>query len=176
MLYYAIFKINTVLYFNINVLLRYTLLSGMFYTKLESNIFKKYVAYSMLGFMFFCIGDFLYSNPELKTLHNHRALLYSTTLECLLMIFWILLYFYETIRSLKIPNLLLSPFFWICSGMLLFYSSYVFIAPVLHDVFKWNERLEIGFLLDIPSIFEIVSMILISIGTLVFSATHYARQ
>jgi hypothetical protein len=176
MLYYALFKVNTVLYFNINVLIRYVLLSAMFYYNLETVRYRKAILYSILAFLVFWVVDFLYCNPELANLHHHRALLYSTTLECLLMIFWILLYFYETIRTLKIPNLLTAPFFWICSGFLLYYSSFVFIAPVLNSVFKWDKRLDIGFLLDIPSIFEIVCMILISVGTWFFSSNDYARQ
>ena len=157
------------------ILIRYIFLSGMFFCKLETSIYRKSVVYSMWIFTAFCIGDLLYINPDLKNLHNHKALLYSTTLECLLMIFWILLYFYETIRSLKISNLLLFPFFWVCSGLLLYYSSFVFIAPVLHNAFKWNHRLDIGFLLYVPYIFEIVSMILFSIGIGTFSARHYAK-
>ena len=175
MLYYAAIKVNTVFYFNINVLVRYIFLSGMFFCKLETSLYRKSVLYSMGIFTVFCICDLLYINPDLKNLHNHKALLYSTTLECLLMIFWILLYFYETIRSLKISNLLLFPFFWVCSGLLLYYSSFVFIAPVLHNAFKWNHRLDIGFLLYVPYIFEIVSMILFSIGIGTFSSRHYAK-
>jgi hypothetical protein len=176
MLYYAAIKVNTVIYFNVNVLVRYIFLSGMFFYKLETPHLKKYIVYSMWVFAFFCICDFIYINPNLDNLHDHKALLYSTTLECLLMIFWILLYFYETIRSLKISNLLSFPFFWVCSGLLLYYSSFVFIAPVLHNAFTWDQRLDIGFLLYIPYIFEIVSMILFSVGIGVFSASQYAKQ
>jgi hypothetical protein len=116
------------------------------------------------------------TNPTLGDLHNHKMVLYSTTVESLLMLFWILLYFRDTIRSLKIPNLLTYPFFWICSGLLLYYSSFLFIAPVLHYPSQWEQWLEIGFLYYVPYIFESVSIILFSIGILQFPDSLYAKQ
>lgn len=169
-------RMNNMLLVNITVIFRYVFLSGMFYYKFERQSIKKFIVPVIVVFTFFTIGDIWYCNPDIYNLHDHRVVLYSMTVESLLMIFWTLLYFYELIRSLKIPSLLTFPFFWVCSGILLNYSSLIFIAPALHYALKWDQWLDVGFLDQIPYIFEIVIAILFSVGIWVFSARHYARQ
>ena len=169
-------RMNNMLLLNLTVIFRYALLSGMFFYKYENPFIKKCIIPVTVAFTIFTVGDILYCNPNLYNLHEHRAVLYSMTVESLLMIFWTLLYFYELIRSLKIPSLLTFPFFWVCSGLLVYYSSLIFIAPALHYAMKWEQWLDIGFLDRMPYIFEIVIAILFSVGICVFSARHYARQ
>jgi hypothetical protein len=169
-------KRNTVIFYNLSVPIRYILISWMYYDKLEAKPQKLWILVMMPVFVMFSIWDMIDTNPSLQDLHNHKMVLYSTTVESLLMLFWILLYFYNTIRSLKIPNLLSYPFFWICSGLLLYYSSFLFIAPVLHYASQWEQWLEIGFLSYVPYIFESVSIILFSIGILQFPNGLYAKQ
>ncbi len=167
---------NTVVFYNLNVPVRYILISWMYYHKLETKAHKTWILVVIPFFLAFSIWDMIDTNPTLGDLHNHKMVLYSTTVESLLMLFWILLYFRDTIRSLKIPNLLTYPFFWICSGLLLYYSSFLFIAPVLHYSSQWEQWLEIGFLYYVPYIFESVSIILFSIGILQFPDSLYAKQ
>ncbi len=176
MFHYAALRFNTLIFFNISIPIRYALLGSMFYLKIESKTFKKLIAGSIiLNFIFF-IWDLFQANPEITDLHNHELLLYSVTIECVLMIFWILIYFKELIQLLKINNLLTYPFFWVCSGLLLYYSSFVFIAPVFHYTFKWGNWLDIGLLEYIPNVFEIVSMLFVSIGIYNYSNSGYAKQ
>jgi len=176
MFHYASNKINNIVFDSLHVILRYCLLSSMFYYKNESKYLKKLLLISILGFLILAVWDFFKVNKNLFETHNHQEFLYTTTIECILMIFWILSYFYETIRSLKIPNLLSYPFFWVCSGMLLFYSSSVFIAPLFHYTFKWENYIDIGFLVYVPSIFDIICMFFFGIGASFFSARYYAKQ
>lgn len=167
---------NTLIYFNLSSPLRYSLLSGMFYYKLELKRHKRWIIILMISFIIFSIWDMIHVNPDLKNLHDHQLALYSPTVECLLIIFWILIYFYDTIRLLKIPNLLTFPFFWVCSGLLINYSSFVFIAPVLHYTQKWSNPINLGFMEQVPYIFEIICTLFISTGVWLFSARYYARQ
>jgi hypothetical protein len=176
MLHYATNKMNNIVFENTHVVVRYCILSSMFYFKFETKLFRRGVLISILAFLLFASWDFLRVNPSFSNFHQHKAFLYSSTIECILMILWILRYFYETIRSLKIPNLLSYPFFWVSSGMLLYYSSIVFIAPVFHYTFKWNNGFNIGLLVYIPSIFEIVTMVFMSVGIWFYSSKGYARQ
>lgn len=168
-------KKNTVLLYNLSIPVRYVLTSWMYYYKLDFKIQKIWLIISLPVFVVFSIWDIIQTNPSMWDLHNHSMVLYSTTVESLLMLFWILLYFYNTIRTLKIPNLLNYPFFWICSGLLLYYSSFLFIAPVLHYASKWEQWMEIGFLYYIPYVFESVSIILFSIGISQYSDRSYAK-
>ena len=168
-------KKNTVLLYNLSIPVRYVLPSWMYYYKLHFKIQKIWLIISLPVFVGFSVWDIIQTNPTMWDLHNHSMVLYSTTVESLLMLFWILLYFYNTIRTLKIPNLLNYPFFWICSGLLLYYSSFLFIAPVLHYASKWEQWMEIGFLYYIPYVFESVSIILFSIGISQYSDRSYAK-
>ncbi|CAG5070983.1 hypothetical protein DYBT9623_03307 [Dyadobacter sp. CECT 9623] len=172
---WASHKRNTVVLYNFNVPFRYVLSSLIFYQKLETRRFKNWILASIPVFILFSIWDTLHTNPSLADLHNHKMVLYSTTVESLFMLFWVLLYFYNTIRALKIPNLLTYPFFWVCSGLLIYYSSFLFIAPVFHYSSKWEEWLEIGFLTYVPYMFESVSIILFSIGIAQFPDERYAK-
>ena len=176
MFHYATQRTNNLIYYNLSIPLRYALLSGMFYFKIESGTYKKGIIYSIIGFSVFTIWDVLYSYPDIKDLHNHSMVAYATTVECLLMLFWILVYFYEVIRMLKIPNILTFPFFWVCSGLLLYYSSFIFIAPILHYTEKWDNPLYIGFLNLVPYIFETLCLLFFSIGVWIFSKRYYAKQ
>ncbi|MEO6686976.1 MAG: hypothetical protein ABIN24_13475 [Dyadobacter sp.] len=176
MFHYATQRTNNLMYYNLSIPLRYALLSGMFYYKIDSAIYKRGIIYSIIGFTTFTIWDVVYSNPDINDLHNHSMVAYATTVECLLMLFWILAYFYEIIRMLKIPNLLTFPFFWVCSGLLLYYSSFIFIAPILHYTEKWENPLYIGFLNLVPYIFETLCLLFFSIGVWIFSTRYYAKQ
>ncbi|WP_439558835.1 hypothetical protein [Dyadobacter sp.] len=173
---WASHKRNTVMLYNFNVPIRYFLSSLLFYKEMETRRFKQWVLLSIPLFTAFSVWDTLRTNPWLSDMHNHRMVLYSTTVESLLMLFWVLLYFYKTIRALKIPNLLIYPFFWVCSGLLIYYSSFLFIAPVLHYSSKWEEWLEIGFFTYVPYMFESVSIILFSIGIAQFPRPQHAEQ
>lgn len=167
-------KKNTVVLYNINVPVRYLLISWMYYFQMQLRPYRLAVLLTMPLFLAFSIWDMFHTNPAGHSLYNHKMVLYSTTVESLLMIFWVLLYFYDTIRTLKIPNLLTYPFFWICSGLLIYYSSFLFIAPVLHYSSKWKDWLDIGFLPYMPYIFESVSIVLFSIGIYQYSPEQYA--
>lgn len=166
---------NTVLLYNLSIAMRYVLLSWMYYLKIEIKSHKVWVVIIMPLFVLFTIWDLTSANPGKWDLRNHNMVRYASTIESLLILFWILLYFFDIIRSLKIPNLLEYPFFWICSGLLLYYSSLLFIAPVLHYASKWDNWLEIGILYDIPNIFEFVSIILFSLGIYQFPKKWYAK-
>jgi hypothetical protein len=174
--HYTSERTNHLILYNINIPIRYALLSGMYYYKLEGKSYKRGVLYGMAGFIIFSIWDIFSSNTDIKDLHHHQIVPYAFTLECLLMLFWILLYFYEIIRMLKIPDLLTFPFFWVCSGLLLYYSSSIFIAPLLHYTEKWNNQSDIWFLDQVPYIFETVCLISFSVGVSFFSARYYAKQ
>ncbi|MCE7071598.1 hypothetical protein LZG74_14865 [Dyadobacter sp. CY327] len=167
---------NNILFFNLAIPVNYALLGGMFYYKFNSRTLKKGIIGSMVGFLAFTVWDILNSNPVISDLHNHRAVLFAKTVEGVLIITLILLFFYELIKSLRIPNLLTFPFFWVCSGLLLYYSSFIFIAPVLHYTATWNHSVDMGLTETIPTIFEIVCALCFGIGIYHFSAGHYAKQ
>lgn len=176
MFHLAAERSNNLVLFNISVMIRYALLSGMFYFKFEHEVIRRCLIPLSVIFSIFTLWDIWQCNENLSNLHLHRLVQYSATAESILMILIVLMYFYELIRSLKIPNLLTFPFFWVCAGLLLYYSSMVFIAPALHYATQWNSMMNLGLLERIPYIFEIVSILLFTVGIGVFSARYYARN
>ncbi|WP_229214018.1 hypothetical protein [Dyadobacter flavalbus] len=167
---------NNLLYFNIAIPFYYSFLSGMFYFKFSSITFKRFLIASMIGFLIFTVWDILKSNSQLHDLHNHRAVLFAKTVEGVLIIALVLLFFYDIIKSLQIPNLLTFPFFWVCSGLLLYYSSFIFIAPVFHYTATWKNSFDLGIANTIPTLFEILCALFFSIGIYHFSTADYAKQ
>lgn len=168
--------LNNLLFFNLAIPVNYAFLGGMFYFKFDSPSLKKGLLASIICFFAFTAWDIFNSNSDIDDLHNHRAVLFAKTVEGVLIITLILLFFYEIIKSLQIPNLLTFPFFWICSGLLLYYSSFIFIAPVLHYTATWDRSVDIGVTETIPTIFEIVCALFFSVGIYHFSAADYAKQ
>lgn len=175
MLHCAATRTNNLILHNLSIPLFYSLLSGMFYFKFNGLPQKRFVIASIIGFTIFSAWDIVNSNTRWDNLHEHRIVLYAKTVEGVLMISLILLYFYEIIKSLQIPNLLTFPFFWVCSGLLLYYSSLIFIAPVLHYAYTWNNKMDLGITESIPSIFEILCALLFSVGIYHFSIKSYAK-
>jgi len=167
---------NNIILYNLSIPVFYALLSGMFYQKLVNPFYKKLIVFSIIIFTGLSSWDIFNANPNLSDLHNHRAVIFSKTIEGVLMISIVLVYFYEVIKSLQIPNLLTFPFFWICSGLLLYYSSMIFIAPVLHYTATWTNTLELGMTEYVPYIFEIICAILFTIGIYYFPRFRYAKQ
>ncbi|MCF0074782.1 hypothetical protein LZD49_30125 [Dyadobacter sp. CY261] len=166
---------NNLMFYNLSIPLFYALLGGMFYFKFNGQRQRRLLVVSILGFCVFSTWDIVNSNENLEDLKEHRIVLYAKTVEGILVISLILAYFYEIIKSLKIPNLLTFPFFWVCSGLLLYYSSLIFVAPVLHYAYTWKDPMELGMAESIPSIFETVCALLFSVGIYHYSPKDYAK-
>lgn len=175
MLHLASIRTNNLILYNLSIPLFYALLGGMFYFQFTGKTQRGFVLASIIGVFLFSIWDIFNSNENLGDLNEHRLVIYAKTVEGVLMISLILLYFNEIIKSLQIPNLLTFPFFWICSGLLLYYSSLIFLAPFLHYTYTWNNQTDLGITEVIPSIFEILCAVLFSVGIYNFSTRNYAK-
>ena len=176
MFHMATIRSNNLAVYNLGILISYCMLASVFAYKIESPVTQKMIIGSIIMFPFIWLWDLLRANENLTDWHNHSMVSFTSTLQCVLMILWVLMYFYEILHSMKVPNLLNSTFFWICCGLLLFYSSFVFIAPVLHYTEKWNNPMSIGFAVYLSYIFEIVYLLFFSIGFLNFRLTRYAQH
>ncbi len=155
---------NNLLLLNLFVPIRYGLLSAMFYEQFQSERYRHWVKYSIIGFIPFALLDIYVSNFNLADLHHHRVGKYAQVVESALLIVWALLYFYEIIKELKVTNIILYPFFWVCAGLLIFYSGNIFFFPFWHYMYQWDEKLELGFIEKVPAIVELISLFLFSIG------------
>lgn len=164
MMHLAVHRSNNLLLLNLFVPCRYLLFGGMFYYEFQSPRFRKLVLYTLIGFVPFTLLDVYTSNPQLSDLHNHRVGRYSQVVESVLVIGWILLYFYEITKTLKVNNIITYPFFWVCAGSLLFYSGNIFYFPFWYYMYVWEDDLKLGFVEEVPNVVEIISLLLFSIG------------
>lgn len=164
MIHLAAYRSNNILLLNLFVPCRYLLFSGMFYYKFHSPKLKKIILYSLVGFVPFTILDIYISNPQLSDLHSHRVGRYSQVVESSLIIVWALLYFYEMAKTLPVKNIISYPFFWVCAGLLLFYSGNIFYFPFWYYMYVWEDDLKLGFVEEVPYGVEILSLLLFSIG------------
>jgi hypothetical protein len=172
MFHLAAYRTNNVWLLNGYVLFRYSLTSGMFYFYYQSVRLKQAVLASIVAFVCISLLDIYLSNENLTDWHNHLSGKYSQVIESILIIFWVLAYFYELIKHLNIQNIVGYPFFWVCAGVLIFYSTNVFYAPFMYYINRWENDLKLGFMEKIPYMFEIVSLILFSVG-IWLTRSHY---
>ncbi|WP_373511548.1 hypothetical protein, partial [Persicitalea sp.] len=160
----AAHRANNILLLNRFVPFRFILFSGLFYYNFRSLAIKRVMFYTLIAFIPFALLDIYASNRNLSDLHNHLVGRYSQVVESALIILWVLLYFYEIIDTLKVSNILTYPFFWVCAGLLIFYSGNIFYFPFWYYTNKWENNLRLGWIEDIPYIVELISLFLFSVG------------
>lgn len=74
-----------------------------------------------ISFLFFVLTDMIW----ISGISQFNS--YSTAIEGLILIFFALIFFYKTLHELKIRFLEREPLFWISAGVLLYFSSSLFI-------------------------------------------------
>lgn len=173
MLHLAANRTNNIFILNIFVPFRYILYSGMFYYNFKSEKFKRFIFPTFLVFIPFAFLDVYTSNTDFTDMHNHLVGKYSQVVESVLIIVWVLLYFYELIKFLDITNIISYPFFWVCAGLLIFYSGNIFYFPFWHYMNKWENDLQLGFMEEIPYAVEIISLCMFSLGIWLTRSHHY---
>lgn len=106
----------------------------------HSRRMKKYILISIWFFILALVMNFLF----LQQIHSFSSLTYSV--GCLLIASGSVYYFYELFQEPHAINLVHQPAFWICSGLLFFYSCTFPIYGVLNlirnapDIIKVNIR------------------------------------
>ncbi len=172
MIYLAAHRTNNILILNLFVPSRYVLLSGMFYYKFQSDRCRRAIVYVLFAFVPFTLVDIYTSNPVLSDLHNHRVGRYAQVVESVLIIGWVLLYLYEITKTLQVKNIIGYPFFWVCAGLLIFYSGNIFFFPFWYYMYIWEDDLKLGFVEEVPYVVEIISLLLFTIGIWQTRAHH----
>ncbi len=171
MIHFASFQINNLFLNNLNMLVRYVLFSCMYYHLYSSAAYRRLLLRVSILFSLLAVAEIYVSLGSLSTSRDNTEVQFTSTLECVLMICWILLYYYEVMRTLRITNLLASPPFLISAGLLMFYAVYAFVAPVMKYVNRWEPALDIGFMHFMPVVFEVGCILII-----LFSFVNYPRD
>ncbi|MCB0628320.1 MAG: hypothetical protein R2824_14660 [Saprospiraceae bacterium] len=109
------------LVYYIFTLCEFILLSYIFMQTLVPFFRRAFLLTLIIFFCLFVIVDMVW----LSGLAAFNS--YSTAVEGLLIIFLILCYFYKTLQELRIKYLEREPLFWVSTGVLLYFSSNLFI-------------------------------------------------
>jgi hypothetical protein len=163
-LYTASQVMNNLVVFNLDLIVRFTLLLLMFYHTFQYPHEKRLVIILLVGFGLLFGVDFLLSNPDLSDWHNHRLNRYSFVVEGVLMLGLVLRFFLYLVRELPVPNLISYPIFWICCGLLIVYAGTVFLTPFLHYFNVWNNPYDFKILVKIEHGVEIIRNIAFAIA------------
>lgn len=91
---------------------------------------------------------------------------YSGLAECVFIMLFCLMYFYELVRHPKIPYLLTYPFFWICAGLITYFASCTFLSPWNFYLDRWPANDQMYIFVMIQYCMETFFLSLVSIGIL----------
>lgn len=157
MFYMASRSQNNLYLGNILTIISYFLIAKMFHEAYDGKGYK--VAVVWLSALFSCIV--LIDIIRDSIYYTFR---YSGMIQCILIMLYALMYFHELVRHPKIPDLFKFPFFWLCSSLILYFSSSVFIAPLGFYLDRWPVNHQMYVFTLIPSILESAYLFIAGLG------------
>jgi len=120
--------------FNVFTTLEFLFYTFLFYLYFKKRIFKKIILYFMPLFTLMVLLNILFIQGFNKTFNTYTFLLGS-----FFIVIFCCCYFYESVLPDKIDQQLSKqPFFWICSGLLIFYLGSV-IINALFEYLRNND-------------------------------------
>jgi hypothetical protein len=149
-------RMNNLLLFNADLMVRFTLSLLMFYHTFQYPREKQTTLILLAGFWLLFGVDFFLSNPTLSDLHNHRLNRYSFVVESVLMLGLVLHFFLFLVRELPVAKLTEYPLFWICCGLLIAHSGTVFLTPFMYYYNVWNNPYDFRTMVKIEHWVEII--------------------
>ncbi|MEZ4903443.1 MAG: hypothetical protein R2822_17605 [Spirosomataceae bacterium] len=153
----AEFSVYNIYLYNWHNLINFTLITLLYYYVLQKRNFK------LIAFVFIFIATLIpfldyQSLFDTKTIYFNR---FSYNISGCLAIILILLFFYELIQNLQVPELKSFPLFWFSAGVLFYYSGTVFSYLFIKDTFNNLEARNQYWLID--SLLSIVLSIFLSL-------------
>lgn len=159
MLIMASKHINNLFLYNTYVLASYAFVATMFYRLADKDDFKLFIlVVSVVFFLSFCM-DWFYWGKD-------RTILFASVLQCLLIVIFVILYFWEVMKSLKVEYMLDYAPFWVISGLLLNYASLTFVVIVFNQIDRWGASQELRMVAELAPVFESFSLCWIGFGLL----------
>lgn len=136
----AQFGIYNIFIYNWHNLLAFVLVALLYYTILGNRYFKIFSVVTITVSTIIALFDYQ-SLFDIQTV-NFNRFSYNTS-GCFTIIL-ILLYFYELIQRLQVPNLTKYPLFWFSAGALLYYAgtifSYIFIENTFNSTIELRQQ------------------------------------
>lgn len=160
MLTMAIHVIPNLILANFSVIVGYSFLSLMFYQTFE-RLQDKYMVVGLYS-IFFAI--FMY---DIIDVYPDRSLRIAYPAECLFVIVLCIVYFYGLTVSMKVVNLFRHSMFWICSALVLYFSSSTFISPFYYELDQFSTAEGMRIFNSLTYLFEIFYLSVIGLGILI---------
>lgn len=160
MLYMASKRIDNLYLGNILTIVGFFLVARMFQDMYEEVRMKRVVYLCEVLFMAIVSMDLIRDGLS----YTFR---YTGLFSCMFIMLFCLLYFYELIRLLRIPDLLTFPFFWICSSLLIYVSCCTFISPLAFYLDRWDSNRDMHIFVLVPYILESSYLCIITFGMFV---------
>lgn len=126
MTYLSIHHTNNLVYYNVYTIVEFIFLGFFFQDLFSSRRVKILVLGLILVFTGFAICNLFF----IEGISNYNS--YSLAIESILCIGLSLFYFLEMFKELKIPRLEKSPYFWINTGILFYFSGNLFLFTFSH--------------------------------------------
>lgn len=160
MFYMASQVMNNLYLGNILTVATFFLIARMFQEMYESKTSRKVVEWCEFAFIVVFSYDLVRDGM-------HYTFRYTGMFNCIFIMLFCLVYFYQLIQNPKIPNLLAYPFFWVCSGLLAYFACCTFISPLAFYLDRWPANRDMHIFVLIPYILESAYLIIISLGIMV---------
>lgn len=142
---------------NIWTTVSYLLLSFMFWSKYEQRLYRILMVCMFIIFMMVLTFDLIRDGV-------HNTLRYTGLFQCCFIVAMVIIYFRQLIYNPVIPHLFSDPFYWICAGLITYYSPCIVTSVLGYYI---DSRISDSFMdifITIPHILESVYIIIISIG------------
>lgn len=130
------FKISNLFLWPVYILVELGLLLWIYSIILENRFLRKAGPWLMLGFLVLVISRELVQAGRSVWIDNAGRMA-----ESIMVIAFTIAYFYKIFYELKIPSLWREPFFWVSSGLLLFFSGNFLIFISLNFILLYSKGL-----------------------------------
>lgn len=157
MFYMASRVMNNLYMGNILTIAGFFLMARMFQETYESRSRRRTV--EVCEFLFIVVLSY-----DIVRDGMHYTFRYTGMFECIFIMLFCLMYFYELIRHPKIPDLLVYPFFWVSSGLLIYFSCCTFLSPLAFYLDRWPKNEDMHVFTLIPYIMESGYLGIMSLG------------
>jgi len=161
---YSANRINNIAYNNLWLIVSFWIVSYYFYNVFFDLGYKKYIKYCGVIFTIIFFIDLAICNLDSLTSSDIKFVLYASPIKCIIICSYCFLFLYELIEEVYLAELTRSSHFCIVCGLLAYNCSSMFTSALYNMYFTWDNHEALYFVCHIPYYFEIVLMIIVSIG------------
>lgn len=157
--------ISNIMFFGV-----FSVLYFEFYFYILRKIIQSAKANKVILYLSFIYPILFLLNIVFVQTHTFHSITYS--LGCLLIVAVCIYYFYELFQLPKATNLIRDPAFWICSGLLFFYTCSFPLFGLLNLLSSLSQVL----ILNVSSILMFLNVLLYSLYTIAFLCRFLFRD